>query len=467
MTVTDVLLERETANDETAIVVSVFVASGARVEKDEPLFDIENSKATQEVVAPEAGILTHELAVGHVVAFGVPIARITPDAVLAAPAPRAAVAPPAPVAAPPSVPVAVIPAPPKDVIPAPPEGGARHVSRAAAALMAELGLTSAAFAADFITARDVRAAAGLAPARPAGPAPVGAEQVGAEQVGAEQVGAEQVGAKQVGAKQAKPGQAVSARKRAEIDVLSAGAGATMLSVLGTRLGAMAVPRAADDFLGGAITDLVIYEAARLMRKYPSLNACYSDGYVIRHDAVHAGIAIDSGGQLVVYGIEDADRLGLPDVARAIAEAVGRYVAGALTAAEMTRATFTVTDLSAEPLDFVLPLLPRGQSCIIGITRDADGYRIFAGFDHRVTEGREVASFLGELRQRLLSFAPPRAPALAMDGAAAIAIHAAAECAYCARSAAEAAARSRDKGLLKLVGRDGREILCCASCWNGW
>jgi pyruvate/2-oxoglutarate dehydrogenase complex dihydrolipoamide acyltransferase (E2) component len=448
MTVTDVLLERETANDETAIVVSVFVASGARVEKDEPLFDIENSKATQEVVAPEAGILTHELAVGHVVAFGVPIARITPDAVLAAPAPRAAVAPPAPIAAPPSVPVAVIPAPP--------EGGARHVSRAAAALMAELGLTSAAFAADFITARDVRAAAGLAPARPAGPAPVGAEQVGA---------------KQVGAKQAKPGQAVSARKRAEIDVLSAGAGATMLSVLGTRLGAMAVPRAADDFLGGAITDLVIYEAARLMRKYPSLNACYSDGHVIRHDAVHAGIAIDSGGQLVVYGIEDADRLGLPDVARAIAEAVGRYVAGALTAAEMTRATFTVTDLSAEPLDFVLPLLPRGQSCIIGITRDADGYRIFAGFDHRVTEGREVASFLGELRQRLLSFAPPRAPALAsalaMDGAAAIAIHAAAECAYCARSAAEAAARSRDKGLLKLVGRDGREILCCASCWNGW
>jgi pyruvate/2-oxoglutarate dehydrogenase complex dihydrolipoamide acyltransferase (E2) component len=452
MTAMDVLLERETANDETATVVAVFVASGTKVEKDEPLFDIENSKATQEVVAPEAGIVIHSLAVGQTVEFGVPIARIEP----ASSAAPGAVPPPDETLAKPPVPpapaanVAVIPAAQKR----PP--GKQHVSQAAAALMAELGLTSAAFAADFITVRDVRAAAGLAPSGPGAAPPPATPPPAAPSPSRTET------------QPLNAGQAVSPRKRAEIDVLSHGAGGTMLSVLGTSLGRMAIPRPAGDFLGSAITDLVIYEAARLMRKHPSLNAFYDDGRIIRHDAVHAGIAIDSGGQLVVYGIEHADRLGLPEVAQAIADAVGRYVAGGLTAAELTRATFTVTDLSAEPLDFVLPLLPRGQSCILGVTRDDAGFRIFAGFDHRVTEGREVAVFLGELRRRLLSFASPRAaPVAAATGAADETGQLAAECAYCARTAAEVTGPGKDKGLLKLADLNGREILCCASCWNGW
>jgi 2-oxoglutarate dehydrogenase E2 component (dihydrolipoamide succinyltransferase) len=141
----------------------------------------------------------------------------------------------------------------------------------------------------------------------------------------------------------------------------------------------------------------------------------------------------------------------------MADAVGRYMDNELTLAEMTRATFTVTDLSADELDFVLPLLPSGQSCILGITHATEsGYRLFAGFDHRVTEGREVAAFLGELRERLLSFASSGPMEIAVS-----------RCAYCDRSLAEAVSGSKEKGLLKIVGRDGREALCCGSCWNGW
>jgi hypothetical protein len=76
----------------------------------------------------------------------------------------------------------------------------------------------------------------------------------------------------------------------------------------------------------------------------------------------------------------------------------------------------------------------------------------------VTEGREVAIFLGELRLRLQSFAS------ANHAAEKIAI---AHCVFCARTADEAVSKSRDKGLLKIIGRDGRDALCCASCWNGW
>ena len=142
------------------------------------------------------------------------------------------------------------------------------------------------------------------------------------------------------------------------------------------------------------------------------------------------------------------RMPLPDFAR--------YAQNTLTAAELTRATFTVTDLSAHPLDFVLPLLPAGQSCIIGVTRGPDGgFRLSCGFDHRVTEGGEVAQFLAEVRERLLTFGT--AQTAAVDAA----------CDYCGRTASEAVGLYKTKGLMKVLNGRGDEALCCASCWNGW
>ncbi len=434
MSAVDIFLERETANDESALVVAVHVVSGVAVEKDDVLFDIENSKATQEVVAPEGGFLSHDLKIGQTVRFGVPIARILPQADLrqmdwrqtdwrqeADGAANPATVLPQPAAWPPR--------------PEPAEARDRprrepRFSHAAALLCAEHGLQPADFAAGFVTVQDVRAR--VLPPKTARPVVAAVD----------------------GPTTAKP---IATHKRAEINALSRGAGDTMLSVLGTSLGALDIARAENDYMDGRITDLVIYEAARLMRKYPKLNAFYEDGQIFEHASVHAGLAIDGGGHLVVYGIADADQLHLEAVSDTIADAVARYAANELTNVELSRATFTVTDLSADDLDFVLPLLPRGQSCIIGITQSAaTGFRLYAGFDHRITEGREVASFLGELRDRVRSFVASRPAAPSLP-----------RCFRCDRSSAEAVARFGDKGLLKIADREGRDAFCCWACWNGW
>jgi hypothetical protein len=317
---------------------------------------------------------------------------------------------------------------------------APRFSPAAAALIAQHHLGSVDFASDFVTTkivhRHLHPAATQTTPKPTIVRP--AEPAGDVHSG-------------------KSGREVERRKRVEIEMLSQGAGNTMLSVLGIVLGPMIVSRSADDFLHGSITDLVIYEASRLMRKYPNLNASYSDGRIVNHYDVHAGLAIDNGGRLVVYGIEHSDRASMSELSESISDAVERYMSGSLTSAELTRATFTVTDLSGSELDFVLPLLPRGQSCILGITRSArTGFSIFAGFDHRVTEGKELGSFLGELRDRLVSFTTAE-PKTVEEIC----------CGFCGRSAEEAFQKSKNLGLLKLVNRDGHEHLCCASCWNGW
>ena len=78
----DVCLQRETANDKFAVVVKIYEDPFIVVQEGQHIFDIENSKATQEIIAPATGILLHVLNVGDEIDFGVSIAAIvSPDEV--------------------------------------------------------------------------------------------------------------------------------------------------------------------------------------------------------------------------------------------------------------------------------------------------------------------------------------------------------------------------------------------------
>src|SRR3546814_17835403 len=129
-----------------------------------------------------------------------------------------------------------------------------------------------------------------------------------------------------------------------------------------------------------------------MRKFRNLNAVYlSDDAAYRYDAVNAGIAFDDGNRLTVYTVHDADRLDLVELQDQILHGLDKYVGKELTPDDTRHATFTVTDLSSMQVDFVWPILPAGQSCILAIPRTpALGYGLYVGFDHRFTQeiGRE-------------------------------------------------------------------------------
>src|SRR6266404_5043207 len=56
-------------------------ADGASVQANEPVFELETDKASQEVAAPTAGVLKHGAAEGDKVAVGQVVGRIEPGAV--------------------------------------------------------------------------------------------------------------------------------------------------------------------------------------------------------------------------------------------------------------------------------------------------------------------------------------------------------------------------------------------------
>ena len=147
---------------------------------------------------------------------------------------------------------------------------------------------------------------------------------------------------------------------------------------------------------------IIYESARLLRKYPMFNAVYEDGKIGFYEHVNIGWALDGGLGLVVPVIPQADGKGVQHITEFLDRQLEAYLEGALTPAELAGATFTVTDLSGQGASFFDPLIVAGQSAILGIGRGPaeDVLHLILAFDHQVTEGKKAAQFLRGLCERL-------------------------------------------------------------------
>jgi pyruvate dehydrogenase E2 component (dihydrolipoamide acetyltransferase) len=167
-------------------------------------------------------------------------------------------------------------------------------------------------------------------------------------------------------------------------------------------------RARMERLGfGAVgsTALIVYETARLLRKYPAFNAVHDAGRVGEYGKVNIGWAVDGGLGLVVPVIPDADQKTVPEIAATLQKQTEAYVENALTPADFLGGTFTVSDLTSAGVAFFQPLISNGQSAILGIGSDPGDGRgetlyFTLAFDHQVTEGRAAALFLKDLAERI-------------------------------------------------------------------
>jgi pyruvate/2-oxoglutarate dehydrogenase complex dihydrolipoamide acyltransferase (E2) component len=127
-----------------------------------------------------------------------------------------------------------------------------------------------------------------------------------------------------------------------------------------------------------------------------------------YDAVNVGMATDAGHGLKVLVIRDADRKPLRTIADEFQSKVLRYMNNTLTLEDVTGATFSITDLSAFDVTLFHPMLPQGQSAILGIGADRDTasgrcFNLILAFDHQLAEGRQAAEALRAIRDRWASY----------------------------------------------------------------
>jgi len=208
--------------------------------------------------------------------------------------------------------------------------------------------------------------------------------------------------------------------------------------------------------------IIIYEVSRLIKEYPLLNAYYDEDVIRLYDEINVGVAFDIDDGLKVCTIRGTDSLSMPSIEQEITQIIDDYLNRRLTHNQLTRSTFTITDLSSYGVNGVIPLVNFNQSAILGISSidtQLNRINLSLSFDHRVTEGKVAGSFLMELKQRISSHMGLRQSEFKRTTSSLC-------CNNCMKTLEEDF-KMRGIGLVKIVDHEENETLLCQTCLDGW
>jgi pyruvate dehydrogenase E2 component (dihydrolipoamide acetyltransferase) len=390
----EIAMPRLSDSMEEGSVVRWLVAEGAEVAAGEEIVEIETDKATMTFESEHAGTLHTAVAAGETVAVGVVIAHVLAAGEEIAPiAADAELAPAESVAAPAGLAVA----------PAVADNGAGKrrakaspvARRVAAALGVELTTLSGSGPQGRIVKRDVEAAAAengagaAAPAQAAPPSEVRFEQPSRVQA--------TIARRMAEAKSTMPEFTLSA----DVDMDAAVAMRVQIKELGSE-------QPAPSF-----NDFVVRACALALREHPRANGAYRDGRFELYPRVNVGVAVAADDALLVPVVSDADRRSLGEIAVETRRLAARARDGALTAAELSGGTFSVSNLGMFGISSFTAVLNPPQAAILAvgaleqrpIARDgapAIGHRMTVTLtcDHRILYGADAARFLADVRAGL-------------------------------------------------------------------
>ncbi|MDP4827935.1 MAG: 2-oxoglutarate dehydrogenase complex dihydrolipoyllysine-residue succinyltransferase, partial [Flavobacteriales bacterium] len=373
------------------------VKDGDWVEKDQTIAEVDSDKATLELPAESAGVITLKAAEGDVVAVGGVVCLIDTDAARPASAekPKEAAAP-AQVAA-----KAEAPAPKAPVAEKPKDASyaSGHPSPAARKLMDENGLKASQVPANGrdgrITTGDVMSAlsAGFSAAEPAWG----------------------------GTREERSEKMSSLRRKIAERLVSVKNETAMLTTFnevnmqpimdirakykdifkekhGVNLGFMS-------FFTKAVTTA--------LSLYPTVNARIEGNEIVFHDYADIGIAVSSPKGLMVPVVRNAESMSLAEIEADIKRLAIRARDGKITIDEMTGGTFTITNGGVFGSMLSTPIINPPQSAILGMHNVVERpvaengqvvirpvMYVALSYDHRIIDGKESVSFLVKVKEML-------------------------------------------------------------------
>lgn len=160
---------------------------------------------------------------------------------------------------------------------------------------------------------------------------------------------------------------------------------------------------------------LILALARTLTEHPQCNALHdaARGVIVRHRAVHVGVATQTSDGLKVPVIRDAGRKSLEELAQEIRRLSDAARANTATRAELTGSTITLTSLGKLGGVASTPIINAPELAIVGVNRAVERPVVAGGavairrmmnlsssFDHRFIDGQVAAAMIQSLKERL-------------------------------------------------------------------
>ena len=161
--------------------------------------------------------------------------------------------------------------------------------------------------------------------------------------------------------------------------------------------------------------LVVMALTRVLESFPQCNVLYdaARGVLVRHRAMHVGIATQTPDGLKVPVVRNAQSLGLWEVAAEIRRLAERARSNKATREELVGSTITVTSLGKLGGIASTPIINAPEVAIIGLNKAIERPVVLHGavvvrrimnlsssFDHRFVDGYDAAAMIQALKELL-------------------------------------------------------------------
>jgi 2-oxoisovalerate dehydrogenase E2 component (dihydrolipoyl transacylase) len=161
--------------------------------------------------------------------------------------------------------------------------------------------------------------------------------------------------------------------------------------------------------------LVVMALTRVLESFPQCNVLYdaARGVLVRHRAMHVGIATQTPDGLKVPVVRNAQSRGLWEMAAEIRRLAERARSNKATREELVGSTITVTSLGKLGGIASTPIINAPEVAIIGLNKAVERPVVVQGavvvrrimnlsssFDHRFVDGYDAAAMIQALKERL-------------------------------------------------------------------
>jgi pyruvate dehydrogenase E2 component (dihydrolipoamide acetyltransferase) len=164
------------------------------------------------------------------------------------------------------------------------------------------------------------------------------------------------------------------------------------------------------------TDLLVAAVARALRLHPRMNGSWANDKIALNTDVNVALAMAVENAVVTAVIRNSDKISLGDIAKQRKELSERARANRLQPADITGATFTISNLGMFSVDAFTAIIVPPQAGILAVGAIADRVVAVNGLlgvrptmnltlssDHRVVDGARAAQFLHDV---VLALAEP-------------------------------------------------------------
>jgi pyruvate dehydrogenase E2 component (dihydrolipoamide acetyltransferase) len=155
-----------------------------------------------------------------------------------------------------------------------------------------------------------------------------------------------------------------------------------------------------------VTDLLTKVSAMALSRHRDVNVQFTDEAILRFPSANVGIAVAAPAGLVVPVIREAERLSLAEIAARRVDLVDRARDGKLAQADLEGGTFTISNLGMFGVEQFIAVLNPPQAAILAVGATTEQPVVRDGaivprplmtmtltVDHRAVDGAEAADFL--------------------------------------------------------------------------